>query len=135
MTNMIKKAVEKELFDSQKYINQANQVQQNAKAEIIRLLREYVEGGQIDPSNKEFTDDYWLFCWENWDGEYIQMYAYGLNDKNELCFKAWYVNKYDDDFQNGEWCEFEEYGIRDQYHKVYEIVVDHILGNFNHPEE
>lgn len=126
MASTIKKPVEKNHFDSQKFIDQANQVQQNAKTEIISLLREYVEGGQIVPTQPEYASDYWLFAWEG-DWHHIQMYAYGLNDKDELCFKAWFAEG-GDDYENGEWCEFEEHFITDQYHKVYEIVVDHILG-------
>ena len=126
MASTIKKPVDKSKFDSQKFIDQANQVQQNAKAEIISLLREYVEGGQIVPTQPEYASDYWLFAWEG-DWHHIQMYAYGLNDKDELCFKAWFAEG-GDDYENGEWCEFEEHFITDQYHKVYEIVVDHILG-------
>jgi len=133
MANTIKKALVEHLLYPQKYIDQVNQLQQNAKAEIILLLREFVEDGQIVPSDTEIADDYWLFCWEQWDCHQIQMYAYGLNEKEELCFKAWYADS-GDDFQNGEWCEFEQYSVYNQYQNVYEIVVDHILGNFDNPQ-
>ena len=89
-----------------------------------------MEGHCIDPDYHLYdTQQYWLFCYDG-DDERIQLHAYGLNEKGELCFKAWYAYS-DDDYNDGQWCEFESHFISDKYHLVYEIIADHILGNIS----
>ena len=109
--------------DPQKYIKLAQEVQQKAKEATISLLRNYVNGQMIDSEELDNPDDYWLFV-RNGDWDTIQLYAYGLNDDGELCFKAYYLNA--GYYRDGEWCSFEEHFVREQYHYVYEIVLNHV---------
>jgi hypothetical protein len=110
--------------DPEEYIKLAQEVQQKAKEATISLLRNYVEGQQIDSEKLDHPEYYWLFV-RNGDWDTIQLYAYGLNEEGELCFKANYPNSCEY-YRDGEWCSFEEHFVREQYHYVYEIVLDHV---------
>ena len=117
-------------INPERFIELAEKVQKEAKEAAIALLRDKVEGHCIDSDYHLYdTQQYWLFCYDG-DDEKIQLHAYGLNEKGELCFKAWYADG-DDDYNDGEWCEFDSHFISDKYHLVYEIIADHILGNIS----
>lgn len=119
-----------EKINPEKYIDLAAKVQQEAKEAAIALLRDKVEGHCIEPDAEACnTCQYWLCCFDG-DEVNIQLHAYGLNEKGELCFKAWYSES-DEDYEDGQWCEFESHYISDKYHLVYEIIADHVLGNIS----
>ena len=110
--------------DPKKYIKLAQDVQQKAKEATISLLRNYVDGQKIDSEELDNPEDYWLFV-RNGDDDIIQLYAYGLNEEGELCFKANYPNSCDY-YRDGEWSSFDEHFVREQFHYVYEIVLNHV---------
>ena len=110
----------------EKYMELHKKLLQEAKSESIRLLRDYADNHIVMSDEPEYADEDWLFARDG-DDVPIQLYAYGLNEKGELCFKAWYENS-DKDYEDGNWCEFEKYFITDLYCEVYAIIAEHILA-------
>lgn len=115
-------------LNPQEYVELANKVQQEAKEASIALLRDHVETHVIDSDLIENAegDDYWLYAFDG-DDTQIEIYAYGVSETGDLCFKARYFIS-GNDYNDGEWCSFEEYDILDKYHLVYEIIAKHILA-------
>lgn len=109
-----------------RFIELAEKVQQDAKAAAIALLRDKVENHVIDSDLIENADgdDYWLYAFDG-DDIQIEIYAYGLNELGQLCFKARDICG--NDYEDGEWCEFEHYYISDKFHLVYEIIAKHVM--------
>lgn len=117
-----------ESIDSQKYFELQEKLQQEAKAEAIALLRDKVENHAIviDDIDKQISDHDWIVT--KVGNIHIVLYAYGVNKYGKLCFKAFYqVTR--EDYKEGEWCMFEEYGINNLYCEVYEIIAEHIIAN------
>lgn len=111
-----------------RFIELVEKAQQDAKAAAIALLRDKVENHVIDSDLIENADgdDYWLYAYDG-DDTQIEIYAYGLNEQEQLCFKArYYIGG--EDYEDGEWCDFDEYYISDKYHIVYKIIAKHILA-------
>lgn len=111
-----------------RFIELAEKVQQDAKAAAIALLRDKVENHVIDSDLIENADgdDYWLYAFDG-DDIQIEIYAYGLNELGQLCFKARdYISG--NDYEDGEWCEFDQYSISDKFHLVYEIIAKHVIA-------
>ena len=121
-----------ERINPQKYVELHEKLLQEAKDEAIALLRNKTDNHFVMSEEPEYACEDWLFTRDG-DNRAIQLYAYGLNEKGELCFKAWYEAS-DDDFQDGEWCEFEENGIDNLYCEVYAIIAEHILANHDAQE-
>lgn len=47
--------------------------------------------------------------------------------EEQLCFKArYYIGG--EDYEDGEWCDFDKNYISDKYHIVYMIIAKHILA-------
>lgn len=116
-------------LNPKQFIELAYKVQQDAKAAAVALLREKVEGHVIDSELIENADgdDYWLYAFDGEDTQ-IEIYAYGLNEQGQLCFKArYYISG--NDYEDGEWCEFEHYSISDKFHLVYEIIAKHVIAS------
>lgn len=112
-----------------RFIELAEKVQQDAKAAAIALLRDKVENHVIDSVIIEDADgdDYWLYAFDG-DDTQIEIYAYGLNGSGQLCFKARnYISG--NDYEDGEWCEFDQYSISDKFHLVYEIIAKHVIAS------
>ena len=75
----------------EKYMELHKKLLQEAKSESIRLLRDYADNHIVMSDEPGYADEDWLFARDG-DDVPIQLYAYGLNEKGELCFKAWYEN-------------------------------------------
>ena len=115
-------------LDPEKFVKLAEKVQQEAKEAAIELLREKVENHVINSELIEGADgdDYWLYAFDG-DDTQIEIYAYGLNEQGQLCFKARYYTE-GVDYKYGEWCDFDDCYIPDKYHLVYEIIAKHVLA-------
>lgn len=115
-------------LNPKKYLELIDKLQQEAKAESIALLQDrdnhFLDFEDIEP---EDYDSCWIIPYnEKGTRRDLLMYAYGLNEKGQLCFKAEYrgLGFY---YEEGKWCDFEEKGFSNLYCKVYEIIANYIL--------
>jgi len=113
-------------MESQKFINQANEVYQNALNATIELLKQ--NGGKRYIAFPDFDDEISTFT-EN--DVPIGIWGVGLNDDDHICVQA-VVNNIGygytgDEFPQEEWVDITEIGIYPtSYPDLYRFVVEHL---------
>lgn len=108
----------KQELNPQKYVDQINEIKEQAKKAAIELLKNNPNGRYIYEGEDDVFAEESFFDTATGDDEVINIIAVGLDANDHLIFKA--SDSYGNDYEDGEWFEFDQFIT--PYAEVYKFV-------------
>jgi hypothetical protein len=116
-------------LNPEKYIRQVSDckrqisiIQEDARQECIKVLKENPGGRFVDASLEEYDcDDFMVWAFDDEDVK-LYIYAAGLDDEDHLVFRAFAGQG--GQYREGRWCRFGPW--MDAYDELYELIVTFI---------